>query len=125
MIFGLPVQSKNDVEYVRNIAFWVRRLFELTQYRVEKLSTDSEVRITRTLYVVDTSSGALTITLPPAKDAKNEWLEVKNLDGSHKITVAAQSGETIDGSAIEDINTAKSVHRFISDGVEWYCGSTH
>jgi hypothetical protein len=120
MIFGLTTESRNDVEYVRNLAFWVRRLFDLTQYRIEELSTSQEIRITRTLYVVDTSGGVVTITLPPAKEAKGEWIKIKNLTGTHKVTVDGNGSETIDGDPTVDINSAKACLEVVSDGMKWY-----
>ena len=87
MIFGLVTETRNDPEYVRNVAFWVRRLFDLTTIPVETLSTDTTLRLTRYVYVVDTSAGIVTVTLPPAKDAKGEWIKVKNLTGTHKVTI--------------------------------------
>jgi hypothetical protein len=120
MIFGLTTETRNDPEYVRNIAFWVRRLFDLTTVRIEELSTSQEVRITRTLYVVDTSAGTVTITLPPAKEAKGEWIKIKKIGASHKVTVDGNGSETIDGALTHDINSNKECHEFVSDGVKWY-----
>lgn len=120
MIFGLNIESRNDIEYIRNISFWVRRLFDLTQVRIEELSSNQEVRITRTLYVVDTSAGIVTITLPPAKEAKGEWIKIKRDGSSHKVTVDGNGSETIDGAATHDISSNKECHEFVSDGVKWY-----
>ena len=120
MIFSLNVDTSNNPEYVRSIAFWVRRLFDLTQYRFESISANQTIRITRTLYVVDTSAGALTITLPPAKEAKGEWIKIKNLTGSHKITVEGDGAETIDGALNYEIGAKKECHEFVSYGDGWY-----
>ena len=120
MIFGLNTETRNDAEYVRNIASWVRKLFDLTQYRIEELSTSQEIRITRTLYVVDTSAGVVTRTLPPAKDAKGEWIKIKRDGSSHKVTVDGNGSETIDGSLTYDIGNNKQCHEFVSNGVKWY-----
>ena len=122
MIFGLTTETRNDAEYVRNIAFWVRRLFDLTQYRIETLSANQTLRITRTLYVVDTSGGAVTLTLPPAKEAKGEWIKIKNYTGTHKVTVDGNGSELIDGATTDEINSAKQCKEYVSDGTQWYIG---
>lgn len=120
MIFGLVTETRNDAEYVRNIAFWVRRLFDMTQYSFESISSSQSVRLTRYVYLVDTTSGIITITLPPAKDAKGEWIKIKHVTGSHKITVVGDGSETIDGSATHDITGTKACHEFASNGETWY-----
>lgn len=120
MIFGLVTETRNDPEYVRNIAFWVRRLFDLTTIPIETLSTDTTLRLTRYVYVVDTSAGIVTVTLPPAKDAKGEWIKIKNLNGTHKVTIDGNGAETIDGDPSVDINSAKACVEVVSDGTQWY-----
>lgn len=120
MIFGLSTETRSDPEYVRNIAFWVRKLFDMTQYRFESISSSQEIRLTRYVYLVDTTSGVITINLPPAKDAKGEWIKVKLVTGSNKITVDGNGAELIDGSVTHDISVLKECHEFASDGEQWY-----
>jgi hypothetical protein len=120
MIFGLTTETRNDPEYVRNIAFWVRRLFDLTQYRIEELSTSQTIRITRTLYVVDTSAGTLTITLPPAKEAKGEWIVFKKIVAANTMTIDGNGSETIDGATTQSTTTQWSTLEIVSDGTSWY-----
>jgi hypothetical protein len=121
MIFGLVTETRNDVEYVRNIAFWVRKLFDLSQYRFETITSSQEIRISRTVYLIDASGGAVTVTLPPAKDAKGEWfLFKKTNNGSPNVTIDGNGSETIDGSATITINGHWDVRKLASDGVTWY-----
>jgi hypothetical protein len=120
MIFGLSTESRNDPEYVRNIAFWVRRLFDLTQFRVETLTTTQEVKITRTLYLVDTTSGSVTVTLPTAKEAKGEWIVFKKIASAHSMIIDGNGSETIDGTTSHTINGKYDTHEIVSDGTAWY-----
>lgn len=125
MIFGLPVQSKNDTEYVRNIAWWVRRLFDLTQYNFEVVTASKAVRLTRYVYLVDASAGAVTITLPTAKEAKGEWLIVKKTNnGTPNVTVDGSGSETIDGGTTLTISGHWDVRKLASDGVAWHVVGT-
>lgn len=120
MKFGLPIETRNTEEYVRNIAFWVNELFKGTQKRILEISATQEIRLTRHVYVVDTTAGVVEVTLPPAKDVKWEWIKVKNLNGTHKVTIYGNGSETIDGGTHIDINTAKACVELVSDGVKWY-----
>lgn len=125
MIFGLTVQSKNDAEYVRSIAFWVRRLFDLTTYQFEEITTSQTIRVTRQVYLVDASGGAVTITLPPAKDAKGEWVLIKKTNsGTPNVTVDGDGSETIDGSTTLTISGHNDHYKIASNGISWYVVGT-
>lgn len=121
MIFGLATETRNDAEYVRNIAFWLRRLFDLTTIRFENITTSQEIRVSRTVYLVDASGGAVTITLPPAKDAKGEWFMFKKTNnGSPNVTIDGNGAETIDGSTTLTISGHWDVRKLASDGLVWH-----
>lgn len=120
MIFGLVTETRSDPEYVRNIAFWVRKLFDLTQLRFETITATQEIRISRTIYLVDTTAGSITITLPPAKDAKGEWFLFKKMASAHSVIIEGNGAETIDGSANISFNVHYDVRKVASDGVQWY-----
>lgn len=125
MIFGLTVQSKNDAEYVRSIAFWVRRLFDLSTYQFETITTSQTIRVTRQVYLVNASGGAVTLTLPPAKDAKGEWFLIKKTNnGAPNVTIDGDGSETIDGSTTLTISGHNDHYRIASDGAAWYVVGT-
>jgi hypothetical protein len=120
MIFSLTTETRNDPEYVRNIAFWVRRLFDLTQYKVQTLTTTQEIKTTRTLYLIDTTSGNVTVTLPTAKEAKGEWIVFKKIVAANTMTIDGNESETIDGATTQSTTTQWSTLEIVSDGTSWY-----
>ena len=79
------------------------------------LATDHNV-------LVDSTSGAVTITLPTAVTLAGEEFTVKDWKGqaaSHAITVATTSSQTIDGATTQTISTAYAGLRMVSDGANW------
>ena len=105
---------------MRNIAFWVRKLFDYTQTTVETLSSTQDVRLTRVLYTVDTSGGSVTLTLPPAKDAKGEWVHFKKMTAANMMTIIGSGSETIDGSVSVSTSTQYDSYTLYSSGTEWF-----
>lgn len=72
--------------------------------------------------LVDTTSGAVTITLPEVSLAAR--IIVKKTDVSvNAVTVATPGSETIDGAASLTISTQNEAYSLISDGTNWYTSS--
>lgn len=72
-------------------------------------------------YLVDTSGGAYTVTLPAA--SLNAFIRVKDSTGdadSNNITVATPGAETIDGAASLTITSEFSNTVLVSDGTNWF-----
>ena len=71
---------------------------------------------------VDTTSGALTRTLPDATTVASFPISVKKHEDApagNKVTVDTTGGQTIDGLASVDIIVPGDVLRFLSDGSNW------
>lgn len=70
---------------------------------------------------VDTSGGAVTVTLPTIADGQRGLVGVRLSAGSTAITVDGYSAETIDGAATATVTTASGVKVFVADGNgAWY-----
>ena len=72
---------------------------------------------------VDTSSGAVTITLGSEIVAKGRVVIIKDVGGSagaNAITVATEGSETIDGGSTASISSNYGKLMLISDGSDWY-----
>lgn len=69
----------------------------------------------------DPTSGAFTVTLPLAKDCIGQRIIVKNNSASNNdITVAVQSGDTIDGGSTTTVSVARmSLTLFAPRGSVW------
>lgn len=90
-------------------------------FAVQSVSTNTSAAA-NTTYLVDVSSGAVTITLP--SPAANTYVVVKDSAGAsetNNLTVARNSTELIDGAAanlIIDSNFRSVI--LISDGTNWF-----
>jgi len=73
------------------------------------------------LVIVDASSGNITITLPASASHTNRIYTIKKIDSSqHKVTIDANSTETIDGEETIVLNLQYSYVTIICDGTEWW-----
>ena len=67
----------------------------------------------------DTSSNAVTVTLPAVAAASGYLITVKNIDGANNVTVQATGAETIDGGATDTL-AGLSSGGYLSDGSNWH-----
>lgn len=89
---------------------------------VQSVSTSSTLTLTAspTLVLVNTSSGNVTLTLPPASEVAGFRLEVKKLTSPHTLTLDASGSETIDGAATLAWSTQYQSFALFSDGTAWH-----
>ena len=88
---------------------------------VKSPTADFTVGYEAGIYLVDATSAAVAVTLPPAASYKNKSFHIKKIDGSvNGITVTPNGSETIDGNASIAINTQYESYRLSSDGSNWY-----
>jgi len=93
----------------------------LTVKRVSK--TANYTTSDDTIVAVDTSGGAVTITLATADTVAGRVVIIKDEGGqagTNAITIATEGSETIDGSASTSISTNYGVVRLYSDGTNWF-----
>ena len=72
---------------------------------------------------VDTSSSAVTITLPSSAVSAGKIYIINDEGGNagtNNITVATEGSETIDGSASATISSNNGTLRLYSDGSNWF-----
>jgi hypothetical protein len=71
--------------------------------------------------LADATAASLTVTLPYAADCRACVLTVKKTDaGANAVTVAAKSGETVDGSASVTLAAQYDAVRLYCDGAAWW-----
>ncbi len=71
---------------------------------------------------VDTTTTAITVTLPTAVGRRGKWFTIKDWAGNanaRNITVATTSAETIDGGTLT-ITTNYGFRTVVSDNVNWF-----
>lgn len=72
-------------------------------------------------WIVDTSGGSVTITLPDATTVTPDTIFTikRTTAGANTLTVNAESGN-IDGAASQTINTQYASYSYISDGSNYW-----
>lgn len=84
--------------------------------------TTSDLTLTEThwLVVVNTTTGDVTITLPPAPEVPGRQYLVKNIGSANTLTIDASSAETIEDAATKTSTTQYEAFICVSDGTEWW-----
>jgi hypothetical protein len=72
------------------------------------------------LFLVDTTSGSKTITLPDPTGLSGKQFAVKKLTSAHTITVDTTGTAKIDGADTHSINQHWASHIFETDGVNYF-----
>lgn len=73
--------------------------------------------------LVDSSGGAVTVTLRSEDVEDGREIVVKDSGGSaatNNVTVATEASETIDGAATSVISTNYGSNKLVSDGTNWF-----
>lgn len=71
--------------------------------------------------LVDATSAAVTVTLPPAELVKGKVLVVKKIDSSvNAVTIDGYSSETIDGATTMALSTQWNSTMIQSNATAWY-----
>lgn len=74
-----------------------------------------------TVYLVDATPGAVTVTLPAAASITNRVYYFKKIDaGVNTVTVDPNASETIDGDTIKVLSSQYSSLTIVSDGGNWF-----
>lgn len=78
------------------------------------------------LILADATSGALTITLPPAASNSGKVYTIKKIDSSaNAVTIDGNASETIDGSTTQVLYTEDEAMNIVSDGTNFVIRSKH
>lgn len=71
--------------------------------------------------IADSTSGAITVSLPPAATADGRIFFVKRVNaGANNVTIDPFGAETIDGAATLALTTQWAKAQFISNGTAWF-----
>lgn len=109
-------------EFNRRTSEAINRLLRVVDSNnVRSPTADFTVSYEAGVYLVDCTSGAVTVTLPPAANYKGSSFHIKKIDNSaNGITIDPYSTETIDGNTTIAINLQYVSYRLSSDGSNWY-----
>lgn len=71
--------------------------------------------------LADATAGAITISLPPAREMEQKRITVKKIDSSgNAVTIDPNGAETIDGTATKAITVQYTSYEFISLNGAWW-----
>ena len=74
-----------------------------------------------TYWFVDTTAGAVTVTLPNAAEVTADTIfTVKRTTGGGNTLTVNSDGGNIDGAASQTINTQYASYSYVSDGSSWW-----
>lgn len=94
---------------------------------VEEITANTTIpgfSVTTTVYLVDTSSGNIGITLPTATLCAGQEIYFKKTSASNTVTITPYGSQTINGSGSATITTNGETIHMISDGDNWIYVST-
>ena len=91
-------------------------------YVLSNISSNTTLNAaTASAYFVDTTGGAVTVTLPAAASNSGKFFLVKHIafGGANDITVARTGGDTIEGGT-SDTLTSGMARKYVSNGTAWF-----
>ncbi|NBU94186.1 MAG: hypothetical protein EBS18_06595, partial [Actinobacteria bacterium] len=121
-IQGFPVASSTPVPNAYmywNGSSWVSQRILTTQTPITSATNLSPWN----LYPVDTTSGAVTVTLPSGSVGGGSTVAIQLKSGSNPVTIIPTTGVTINGSlsSIQLTNPGQSVYlTYYANGNSWY-----
>lgn len=74
----------------------------------------------KVLIFVDSENQAINIILPLAASYKNKFFHIKWINGKNKVTITAQTGETIDGETSIILGELMDSLQIVSNESTWY-----
>jgi|TARA_Y100000034_G_scaffold4932_2_gene5721 hypothetical protein len=80
----------------------------------------ASLRFTEHIVLADATSGAFSLTLPPATDSRGFVFYIKKTDSStNAVTIDGNGSETIDGVATKALSVQYESATIVSDGSNW------
>jgi hypothetical protein len=109
--------TKSDTLYVGNYEMYPSFL---SGGSVKTVTANTTATKDDRLFLVDTTSGSKTITLPDPTGLSGKQFVVKKLTSAHTITVDTTGTAKIDGADTHTINSQWGSHIFETDGVDYF-----
>lgn len=89
--------------------------------QVTVVSANTTLGVGHHIVLVDASGGNRTITLPDATDCSGRQYIIKKIDSStNTVTIAPQTGQTIDGQSSVVLSSQYQLVKIVSDGQKWF-----
>lgn len=116
----IPANSTRDhADYNRRVEQSLDDL-ALEFRRVRDVTASGTVRLMDATLVANAASGAITLTLPLAKDAKGRMYHIVKTDATaNAVTIDGNGSETINGAATKSTTTQWAGWTIQSTGTAW------
>jgi hypothetical protein len=76
-------------------------------------------------FLVDTTSGSVTLTLPNPTNLSGKTFIVKKITSPHQVNVETNGTAKIDGNDVHTQNSQWSAHTFVTDGTDYFITGQH
>lgn len=87
----------------------------------QTISSSVTINVSSKIILVDASSNAVTVTLPPASQVPRKEFHIKKTDTTaNRVRIQPSSGDTIDDETFYDITSAYNSRRIYSTGSQFY-----
>ncbi len=107
------------------LARWADLIARLQRLNVRAVTAATTLTENDDVVTVDTTSGAVTVTLPPVSGTRGKLYYVKKTNvGANNVTLDGNGAETIDGAATVVWNTQWMTKAVVSTGAAWMTVST-
>ncbi|OAE37641.1 hypothetical protein [Agrobacterium tumefaciens] len=111
---------RNDKAYIMQLALQLQDLERRSTALISRISANYPTNTPGEIIIADTTSGAVTVSLPFAKEFYGKSVFVKKIDASvNAVTLQPQSGDTIDGASNKAIAVQYMSYTVFSTGAEW------
>lgn len=90
-------------------------------FTVTRVTSAYTMTLNDSVILVDASSGAVTVTLKPARECERKRVTIKKIDSSaNAVTVDADSSEEIDGATTKSLASQYDSVELVSQGGAWW-----
>ena len=114
-----PIQSPDFARRAGNAINALLQRKRLIDTTTASLTIDGK-EAERDIILANATSGAITITLPPADPYKGVAFTIKKTDATNNVTIDGDGSETINGAATYVLTTQHEVVTVVSDGSGWH-----
>jgi hypothetical protein len=138
-MLGFKFSSIDLADYMDSVIRSLRLKFEAVEAQLDAqdnkdgvvfIENETEVTVTfeNFIYIIDATSGTVTLELPDALDAFNEKVtyKIREISMINQIDILPQSGQLIEGSIVFTIDgTLIKAVEIASNGKNWYILNTY
>jgi hypothetical protein len=134
VIFGLGADGSvalvcNDFEVTKSDTLYVGNYEMYPSYlsggSVQTITANYTATKYDYMFLVDTTAGSVTLTLPNPTGLMGKTFIVKKITSSHQVTIDTTGTAKIDGQDTHSTNSIWAAHTFSTNGVDYFITGEH